>query len=221
MELSYWINKWNAGDTKFHLADPHPALARHVGLLPGQGTTVLVPLCGKSVDMLWLSQECGYNVVGIEASPLACRAFFGEHGLPYKEEKRGDFILFRGAHVTIWCGDFFSTEKRELPKISAVYDRAALIALPEDVRVRYAAYLRALLPEGGVTYFLISMEYPRDDALGPPFSVGEEEVRALYGERFDVSLLEQKEDPVTPSINVKFAGMPVVQTVYLLKDKTA
>lgn len=214
MQLDYWIDKWNKGDTAFHRAEYLPALVK---CFPTDETGgVVVPLCGKSRDMLWLAEQ-GREVVGIEASELAARAFFTENGIACREERRGDFLVLSGGRITIWCGDFFKMKKEDLPGgITAVYDRAALIALTEDLRARYAAHLTALLPGERVRYLLVAMEYPQEKVKGPPFSVDAAEVQRLFQGAFAVRELRRREDTVMPAINAKFQGVTVWETVYML-----
>jgi thiopurine S-methyltransferase len=149
---------------------------------------VLVPLCGKSVDMRWL-RERGCTVTGVELSDIAVRDFFKEQNIAASEREEGAFRIVEGDGITLLGGDFFALEAGHLAKISAVYDRAALIALPDDMRARYADHLLSLL-EPEVPLLVLTFEYPADEIDGPPFSVDEAEVRELFAGRRKVTLLE-------------------------------
>jgi thiopurine S-methyltransferase len=212
MELKYWQDKWKTGDTKFHLPDFHPALVKFFPADPPG--TVFVPLCGKSRDMLWFLEK-GWRVIGAEAVEPPCRDFFAENNLEYSEEERGPFRVFRAERVSLLCGDVFALGPKDMAGVTAVYDRAALFALPPDVRKRYAAHLHAILPPG-VKYFLVSMEYPQEKVVGPPFSVDAAEIRRLYGDAFSVTELNRRPDAIMPVLNAKFAGVEVWQTAYML-----
>ncbi len=178
-----WRTRWEEGNTGWHRAEAHPALERWAARLPAPPARVFVPLCGKSRDLVWLHDR-GYQVVGAELSARALRDFFSERGLRPEETAQGGLTCLRAARYELWCGDFFALPA--LPPFPAIYDRAALIALPRASRPGYAERLRGLLAPGGVM-LLLSLDYPLPatgswavDEPGPPHSVPEEEIRALY-----------------------------------------
>lgn len=175
MTPDYWLERWRLGRIGFHEAEVNPLLVRHQRAL-SDAVRVLVPLCGKSVDLEWLAVH-GFEVVGVELSELAAQAFFAERGFTPERRERGRFIEYRHGPVTILVGDFFETSPDELDYFDAAYDRAAMIALPEELRRRYAAHLPTLLaPKAKL--LLITLYY--DAEGGPPFSVSPEEVQASY-----------------------------------------
>ena len=146
MEADFWLNKWEAEDIGFHREEVNPLIVKHFGALElTQGARVLVPLCGKTLDMLWLAKQ-GFKVVGVELSEIAARDFFEENNLDY--HKSG--ITFVGEDITIICGDFFGIEASELGKVDAIFDRAATIALPPEMRANYLKKLATLMarPKG-------------------------------------------------------------------------
>ena len=149
---------------------------------------MLVPLCGKSLDMLWLAEQ-GHRVVGVEISPLAAAAFFEENRLPLQRQVVGDFTRYQCDEIELLCGDFFQLDAALLGPFQRVYDRASLIALPPPMRRDYAAQLIALLPEGG-RVLLVTLEYSPDELEGPPFSVAPEEVAELYQPMLQIRELE-------------------------------
>lgn len=215
MELKYWIDRWTSNDIRFHQEEYEPLLVRYFSLIdPGN---VLVPLCGKSRDMLWLADN-GWNVVGVEASPIACRAFFEENALKHREEKHCEFKVFRGDKITLWCGDFFKTCSTDLGCITAIYDRAALIALPPDIRPKYAGHIAKLVEKKSIRALLITIEYSAK-IQGPPFSVMAEEVHRIYKPNFDVEEIEREEDLNLPNINPKFKDSRVFETAFRLVSR--
>ena len=194
MEPSFWHECWAKQEHGFHLDHPNPALVKHAGVLPN-GTRVLVPLCGKAHDLRWLAER-GHEVLGVELSELAVRAFFEEQKLSASESVLGPFKRFAAGAIEILCGDFFALEPDHVTAhggrpIGALYDRAALVALPQEMRVRYAARILALLP-AGTPGLLVALDYA-PSVGGPPFSVSEAEVRSLYEPQLDVRLLEQRD----------------------------
>lgn len=175
MQPNYWLERWELGRIGFHREDANPRLVEHHKALD-DAIRVLVPLCGKSVDLEWLVVQ-GFEVVGIELSELAAQAFFAERGFTPERTSRGPFVELRHGNVSILVGDFFASKADELGYFDGVYDRAAMIALPTDLRARYVAHLRTLLtPKAKL--LLLTLHF--DAEGGPPFSVPPEEVMAAY-----------------------------------------
>lgn len=211
MDLQYWHKKWETKDILFHQSQIHPALRSYSHHL-AQGP-VFVPLCGKSLDMLWLN-EAGHSVMGVEISPIACRDFFSENQKSVSIHTKNDFTIFQGETTSLWCGDFFNLPPESFKRIKGVYDRAALVALPAPVRKQYTQFLLSQLPKP-FTYLLVTFEYPDEKISGPPFSVKEEEVRSLF-QGFTVSLLERKLG-TDLGRNPRFKGInPISECCYLI-----
>jgi thiopurine S-methyltransferase len=188
MNPDFWHNRWQRGETGWHQGE----IDRHLrelwpGLGLAAGTRVLVPLCGKTLDLLWLAGQ-GHRVLGVELSRLGVESFFAENGLTPEATDDRPFRRYRVDEIELLCGDFFDLEPRHLDDVGAVYDRAALIALPPGLRARYAAHLDALLPVA-VPRLLITLEYDQERMAGPPFAVHPEEVRALFSPRHRISQL--------------------------------
>jgi thiopurine S-methyltransferase len=178
MDIGDWAERWRQGRIGFHEGRPNAFLERHVGRL-GEGRRILVPLCGKTEDMAFLAAR-GHAVVGVEAVEEAVVAFFREHDLEPDREDLGPLVAFRAGAVTILAGDVFACTREHVGAVDALYDRAALIALPEDVRRRYVDHLRALLAPGS-TGLVVTFDHPPESGFeGPPFPVGAAEVRRLY-----------------------------------------
>jgi len=190
MEPDFWHERWKRAMLGFHLAHVNPHIQRHIGQLGlARGERIFVPLCGKSLDLVWLAEQ-GFDVCGVELSPIAARAAFEEAGLEYRavSEPEG-FTTFEGGDLRILAGDFFSLPAACLAGTRAVYDRAALIALPPAMRGRYVRRMSGLLPDAPPV-LLVTLEYDQSQMNGPPFSVLEGEVRAHWSERYEVDLLE-------------------------------
>lgn len=203
---SYWLGRWERGETGWHQAEFEPALIEEFSNLTP--TRVFVPFCGKSRDLKWLVSQ-RHEVVGVELSELACRAFFEESQISFQESKRGVFKVFQAKSLTIFQGDYFALTAEELGEIGAVYDRAALIALPEDLRARYAAHMKSLLPldskHAKFEFLQMLPERVPSDTQGPPFSVTEKELHSLYGDRFKIRLISrEREEMREPSSSQAF-----------------
>lgn len=193
MEKSYWINRWQRGETAFHQTEVEPALIAHFSSLAP--TTVLVPLCGKTLDLKWLASR-GHQVYGIELSEMACTAFFDENQIAYNKTQIGKIPAYQGGNVTLVNGDFFAFDPNSIPEIGALYDRAALIALPPDVRVRYSQRITEILERTRAKnprFLQIVLERKPHDVKGPPFSVKPEEIQNLYGKNFEIEPVSREE----------------------------
>jgi thiopurine S-methyltransferase len=189
MDPQFWLEKWEAHQIGFHLDTVNPLLERHwppAGLR--EGGTVLVPLCGKSIDLVYL-RRLGHGVIGVELSPLAIRQFFAGHGLQPAARSIAGMEAFEAEGICLIRGDFFELRPESLPGIDGVYDRAALIAMPPDRQPAYAAQLMALAPETA-PILLITLEYDPGEMAGPPFSTPPEQVERLFGGRYRVEKLE-------------------------------
>jgi thiopurine S-methyltransferase len=171
-----WLERWKSGHTGWHEAHGNTALHKFWPKLAA-GSRVLVPLCGKSVDLLWLEQQ-GLDVTGVELCEIAVRAFFTEHDIPFDIESAEGLPRFKARqhNIVIYCGDYFDYSDEPY---DAVYDRAALVALPPDLRPAYAAHTKSLMkPEAH--HLLITLEYDQSKVNGPPFSVLADEVQGYW-----------------------------------------
>ena len=193
MESGYWHDKWATGKIAFHRDDPNPVLMAHMGrLAPAPGARVFVPLCGKTRDIGWLLAR-GHRVCGAELSEAAIGQLFEDLGVEPTRRTDGPLIRYRAEGIEIHVGDILALDRAALGPVDAVYDRAALVALPEGMRARYAAHLSALT--GGARQLLVCYDYDQTAMDGPPFSVDEAQVRQFYGDGYDVALLSREPVP--------------------------
>ena len=189
MEHAFWHARWAEGRIGFHQDEFNSQLQAYwLGLDVSSEGQVFVPLCGKSGDMLWLREQ-GHPVLGVELNQSACEAFFAERDAEPVVRQEGAYRYYGCDGVELLCGDVFSLSEAQLQDVVAVYDRAALVALPPAMRQQYAQMLIEHLP-AGVSVLLIAMEFEGDQ--GPPFSVGEDEVVTLFSSRFQVRRLSER-----------------------------
>ncbi|WP_417882767.1 thiopurine S-methyltransferase [Vibrio rumoiensis] len=176
-DQEFWHNKWAENKIGFHLEDVNPLLIEYWKVVsPEQHHSVLVPLCGKTEDLVWLAQKHN-DVTGVELSNIAVRAFFAEHFYtPMVTPLNGQHELYQFDELSIYAGDFFTAP---LTQFDRIYDRAALIALPSELRVAYAERIKSLLAPGG-KILLVTLDYQQSEMSGPPFSVPAEEVKSLF-----------------------------------------
>ena len=182
-----WLQCWRDRRTDFNQATVNHLLARFWPDLDlAQGSRIFVPLCGKSLDMIWLAKQ-GHKVIGVELSPIAVRAFFRENQLQPVRRKIGKFTLWQHGRLNILCGDYFSLTMADLGQIDMVYDRAALTALPEDLRGLYVAHLKMIMPET-INVFLLTIEDAEEtETPNQVFGISEE-IKTLYSEGFEIDL---------------------------------
>lgn len=187
MEANFWHQKWEKGEIAFHESQPNALLVRHCNL--PSGSRILLPLCGKTRDIGWLLER-GYRVIGVELSEIAVRQLFQELELQPEAEKRGAFICFASGPLEVLVGDVFNLRPDVLGPVDAVYDRAALVALPEASRRAYAELLTEVT--GKAPHLLVTLSYAPEQMEGPPFSLERAELERLYG---SVTLLETRPFP--------------------------
>lgn len=223
MEIDFWIERWDNNQTGFHQQQVNPYLTYFYGkkgpaVAQRDKLKVFVPLCGKSKDMLWLSQN-GYKVFGVECSDRAVKDFFEENALNYKHASNDQHALYQSSdlasQVEVFQGDFFEIQKDHLSGVTDIFDRASLVALPEEMRQQYVNKI-AELQAPGVRTLLVTLTYDTAEMNGPPFSVTEDEVHALYGENFSVQKLLFK-NVIEEETGLRNRGLTsLIETVYKL-----
>ena len=216
MHAGYWYERWREGRIGFHLNDTNPNLTEwfdRLDLKPG--SRIFVPLCGKSVDMLWLVEQ-GMEVVGVELSELAVRSLFEENGLTPEIDNRHDHDYWQAGKLTLIHADLFDMQPDDLGISDVVYDRASLIALPPEMRPSYADKMRQLLP-ARIPQLLITLEYRQELMDGPPFAVSHEEVLALYGRHHAITRLASVDVLVDEPRFMQKGLDELTENVYLLR----
>lgn len=187
MEADFWRDRWENNLTGFHLDEVNPYLKKYwPGLNLKPGVRIFVPLCGKTLDLIWLAEQ-GYEVVGIELSSLAVEAFFAENNLTAEVTHVDGLDYWMSGKISLICGDFFALTEQALGNIDAVYDRASLVALPPAMRQEYAVKLSQITQSA--PKLLVTLEYDQSKMDGPPFSVSENEVESLYQANYQVKQL--------------------------------
>jgi len=192
MDNDYWLQRWRDNQIGFHQQSVTPLLEAHwEALALPAGSTVIVPLAGKTLDMDWLAAR-GHRVVGVEIAGLAVRQFFEERGIAPDVFEDANGRHHRAGTIDLIEGDAFALDDALLAGCDAVYDRAALIALPPDMRPTYAERLFARL-RPGCRGLLVTLEFPPHEKAGPPFPVDAAEVEALFGASWKLDVLERKD----------------------------
>jgi len=209
MDAKFWHDRWASNEIGFHKSEANPLLVNYLDELSlATGSRIFLPLCGKTLDIGWLLAR-GYRVAGAELSAIAIDQLFAQLGVTPTITKVGALGHYHAPQVDLFAGDIFNVTPELLGPVDAVYDRAALVALPQQMRARYTAHLTTLIAQA--PQLLISFEYDQQAMEGPPFSVSEEEIRQHYGQRYDIRVLTSLDVP---------GGLkgrcPATERVYLL-----
>ena len=211
MDSNFWLQKWEKNDIAFHESEANPTLVKYFKKLSLAKTSrVFLPLCGKSRDIAWLLSN-GYRVAGAELSKLAIKQMFLELGLEPKISEIGKVSHYHAKNIDIFVGDIFHLSRKMLGPVDAIYDRAALVALPKKMRKQYTAHLTEITDTA--PQLLLSYEYDQNLQEGPPFSVSQVEIHQHYRDRYNLTPLE--------SINIP-GGLkgkcPAKENVWILQN---
>lgn len=206
MEPDFWLKKWDKNEIAFHGSEANPLLLKYFKELTlPKDSRIFIPLCGKTLDIHWLLGQ-GYRVAGAELSELAIQQLFTELGVMPKITTIGKLRHYSAEGIDIFVGDIFDLTSEVLGAVDAVYDRAALVALPDEMRVKYTAHLTKITDKA--PQLLITYEYDATLISGPPFSIGIEEVKRHYSGSYDLNLLA--------SIDAPLRGNPAREHVWVL-----
>jgi len=193
MDRNFWRQRWEKNEIAFHESKANPLLVKHVNELSlAKGSRVFVPLCGKTLDISWLLSN-GYRVAGAELSQIAIEQLFMELGLQPEISTVGEVEQWSANRLDIFIGDIFALSRKMLGPVDAIYDRAALVAFPEEMRDRYTVHLTEIT--GTAPQLLICYDYDQSVMEGPPFSVSNEEIKRHYAGQYDLRLMASAEVP--------------------------
>jgi len=240
VEHDFWLERWRDGNIGFHKSTWNPMLEKHWSTLGvAAGSPVFVPLCGKSLDMRSLVSR-GHPVIGVDVSELAIESYFAEGGETFERQEQADegpdeepesesssapspegsprgrsgrLAVYRGPRTTIYAGDVFDVRSRHVENVRAVYDRGALVALPDSMRGPYVAHVLARVPVGTV-FLVLALEYDRDRVDGPPFCVPAAAIASMYGPLCEIEELDRVDDKDAPPRFAEAGVLDVVETVY-------
>ncbi len=210
MDANYWHQIWETNRLPFHEGKANSLLVTYFKALSlAKGSRVFVPLCGKTLDIAWLLSN-GYRIAGAELSELAIKQLFVELGVQPQIRDIGQVKHYSATDIDIFVGDIFNLTREMLGSIDAIFDRAALVALPETMRIRYSKHITDIT--GNAPQLLITFEYDQTLMEGPPFSVISKEVNRHYEDNYKISLLISLDIP-----NGLKGTTPAKETAWLLK----
>ncbi|MBZ1393351.1 thiopurine S-methyltransferase [Psychrobacter pacificensis] len=221
MNPEFWHKRWQEKRIGFNQSAVNPLLVNYFDQLDlSTGSRIFVPLCGKSIDMVWLAAQ-GYDVVGVELVETAVQAFFAEQNIQpivSRHVENPDIKCYQGQLVdgdeqrtiTLWAADIFALTSTDLGTIDAIYDKAALIALPADMRPDYSEQIRKV--SDNAPQLLITLNYDQSKKDGPPFSINHEQVQQYYGSHYQICKLASEPSSIGSAPNLK-----VTEHIWLLK----
>ncbi|NEQ69687.1 MAG: thiopurine S-methyltransferase [Symploca sp. SIO2D2] len=193
MDTNFWLEKWQNNNIGFHRSEANPVLIKYFSELSlRQGSRVFLPLCGKTLDIAWLLSH-GYRVAGAELVEMAIEQLFVELEVEPTIVEVGNLKQYSAENLDIFVGDIFELSGEMLGSVEATYDRAALVALPEEMRNRYTAHLMEITDKA--PQLLVTYEYEQNLMAGPPFSISSEEVNQHYGDNYDLTLIVSNNVP--------------------------
>ncbi|MEM9796919.1 MAG: thiopurine S-methyltransferase [Pseudomonadota bacterium] len=203
MDHAFWHERWETGRIGFHEARPNGLLTAHFpAVAPPEGAHIFVPLCGAAEDMAWLAAQ-GYRVTGIDLSRTAIDRFLTDHDLDPSRSDHSPLHRAETPRITLYAGDIFALTTADLGPVDLIYDRAALVALPADLRPRYAAHLRQIT--ANAPQLLIAFDHDAPPSAGPPFSVPQTELQALHAAHYTITALSER--PIDDPLAARSAGL--------------
>ena len=211
MDADYWHEVWKKNEIFFHMEKMNPILLKFAPTLVDKNTQVFVPLCGKSLDLVWLMKHTKH-VYAIELSETAIKQFFLEQKIDYKVRDVHDFQIFESQNLSIYCGDLFKLNLKDI-EIHFIYYRAALVALPYHMRMDYYNKIKNEI-KNSFSWLLSVFDYPENIMQGPPFSVTYDEIHANLNNHYHIKLLSDKLIPTFELPNIK-------EKVYHLQSLTS
>ena len=208
MDIDFWKDKWKKNVIGFHLSEVNPLLVKYYEqLLLEKNARLFLPLCGKTKDISWLLSK-GHSIVGVEFSELAVKQLFDELRVEPKIRELENLKHYSIQGLDIFVGDFFKLTPEVIGHVDAIYDRAALVALPMDMREKYSIHLRDIIKEA--PQLLVTFMYDQTLLKGPPFSVSNDEVYEHYEKQYKIELLDTLDEKFKGKVDAK-------ESVWLLK----
>ena len=219
MNPEFWQTRWQEKRIGFNQSDVNPLLIKYFADLKLPiSSRILVPLCGKSIDMIWLAHQ-GFDVVGIELVESAVQEFFTEQDIAYtitEHDKHPNIKYYQGQlleqTITLWVADIFALNSDDIGHVDAVYDRAALIAMPAELRTQYSQQVIDL--SQNTAQLLLTLNYDQNERAGPPFSISHEQIQQYYNAYYQIHELEGEASTLNAA-----PEMAVTEHVWLLNKK--
>ena len=193
--MNFWEKRWLNGQTGWHNAEVNANLVKHSStVFTKDNPSILVPLCGKSMDMQWL-QEQGANITGVDLARQALHEYFEDRNQEFTEGSQSGLTYYSSTNpisdsLQLFHANIFDVRPNAFKAFDAIYDRAALVALLPEQREQYAQHCLSLLKPGG-TILLITYDSPVEDDQGPPFPVRPGTIQRLFQEASECEQIDE------------------------------
>ncbi|WP_372654723.1 thiopurine S-methyltransferase [Halobacteriovorax sp.] len=197
MEREFWEKAWDERNIGFHMSETNAFLKWAIeNQVIQKRKTALVPLCGKTLDLIFL-RDLGFSVYGVELAEKAVLEFFNENDLEFSIKQSENFKIFETRGITIFCGDLFKLTSSNIPEVDFIYDRASNVALPPEMREDYYKKIKEL-SSANTEMLLLTGHSLDNDKHGPPFSIPKNEIEAAYKEfSQEFKILQEKKKKIT------------------------
>jgi thiopurine S-methyltransferase len=217
-----WLQRWQEGRINWHKTVVDPVLEKHIGLLEdsgGSGRSILVTMCGKSVDLLWLCSR-GHSVTGVELSPIAVDQLFQENSVPYTVTECGEFSIYSATDrsLKVYCGDILKFGPSDAGQFDVIWDCNAIVALSVEDRDKYVQLLVSVLKPGG-RILMTTWVYEQSIHISRPYSMPPDMIRGLFDSLCDTQEVENIDMPTTSKLCQQFNLSWAVRPVLLLTMK--
>jgi thiopurine S-methyltransferase len=219
MEADFWHRRWTKNEIGFHEGQANALLVKHLEALKlTKGSRLFLPLCGKTRDIAWLLEQ-GFQVVGAELSEIAVQDLFKDLAVTPNINTQGKLQQYSAENICIYVGDIFDLSSAVLGHVDAVYDRAALVALPAPMREQYTKHVMQLTEHA--PQLLICFEYDQTIMDGPPFAIDSEQVKHYYAQHYSLTLLETVDLPkgLRGAVDAKESAWYLTSSSDFLKKK--
>jgi len=202
--LGFWTDRWTSDKIGWHKDDVHHLLLKYTPRIVSntdEPVKVLVPLCGKTVDLAYLANHEGVSeVYGVDGVRKALEEFSDEHSdlnLTWEDTDTA-FEKLTSPKLKLLKGDFFALGDDDTSgKVDIVWDRASMVAINPELRAQYVQTLLNIVKPGGAILLVAFDRREGTDeakASGPPFSVPESEVQKYYGNQESVESIQFLEE---------------------------
>ena len=197
---------------------------------------ILLPLCGKSVDLLWLWRH-GHDVVGVEDFAKSISDFAADsHLVPEdvnnnksQDEEMQAIKECIGAEemLSLLQSSFSPSNASGSPftdhSFNAVWDRSAFVSMPPRYHGFYAEAIKRLLNWHDFRFMLLVYEFDETAVKGPPYAVTQDRVRALFQDFADIHRIYEApllfDARLSGSNQFSLSKTDVREVVYLLRNK--
>jgi len=245
-DKEFWNNRWVKNAIEFHRPVPNDVLLQSLQYWTpvsdkSTAPVVFIPLCGKTLDLLYLAQQ-GYRVCGVEFIQRAAEDFFNEHinevGRMKTEQRTSDCLVLSSEKlpIIIYVCDIFHPELRHFIQedhhapVSHIWDRGSFVAINPNDRLRYLKSLLPLLPPPApgheddhhhtdrVQWLIANAVYPASIANGPPHTVIDGNLRDLIRQAQEDNSSASAINSTLPVSNKEDLATETVRTFAVVGD---